>query len=152
MVKFSNRKEGFTLIEILLVVALLLILASITIVAINPAKHFRDSRNAQRGSDVSEILNAVTQYTSEPDFAGWETGVLAGVVDCEDAEGNPQWSTIGTGTGEIDLDSILVEEYIIEIPDDPLSGAGYQICVTDGGRVWVNAPGAEDGKVITSRR
>lgn len=148
-----KKKEGFTLIEILLVVALLLILAAITIVAINPAKHFRDSRNAQRSSDVAEILNAITQYTAEDGFTGWEVAPLSGVVDCLAADGvTQQWSTIGTEVGEVDLDSILVEEFIIAIPSDPLTDNGYQICVTEGGRVWVNAPDAEDGKEIMSRR
>ncbi len=61
----GKKYEGFSLIEILVVVALIIILAAITIIAINPAKNFRDTRNAQRASDVNAILNAVTQYISE---------------------------------------------------------------------------------------
>ena len=65
MSKLYKKLEAFSLIEILIVVALMIILATITIIAINPAKNFQDTRNAQRSSDVSAILNAVTQYTSE---------------------------------------------------------------------------------------
>jgi prepilin-type N-terminal cleavage/methylation domain-containing protein len=53
---FRNQK-GFTLLEILLVVAAIAILAGIIIVAINPAKQLGDTRNAQRYSDVRTILD-----------------------------------------------------------------------------------------------
>ena len=58
----KNRK-GFTLLEILLVVAALAILAGIVILAINPTKQLGETRDAQRNSDVNAILNAVYQYS-----------------------------------------------------------------------------------------
>ena len=58
-----NYKKGFTLLEILLVVAAIAILAGIVILAINPVKQLADTRNAQRSVDVNTILNAVYQYS-----------------------------------------------------------------------------------------
>lgn len=143
----SNRLEGFTLIEILVVIALIIIIAAITIVAINPAKHFRDARNAQRSSDVSQILNAVTQYTSEEGHAVADLGTIDACTTGETA--------IGTDTGNVDLGSTLVDEYIIAIPEDPSVGTaadtGYTIC-TSNGRIQIDAPHAEDGKTITVKR
>ena len=61
--KTTNFKQGFTLLEILLVVGIISILAGIVILAINPTKQLGDTRNAQRRSDVLTILNAVYQYS-----------------------------------------------------------------------------------------
>lgn len=142
-----RKYKGFSLIEILVVVALIIILATITIVAINPAKNFRDTRNAQRSADVMQILNAVTQYTSEE---GHLIGDLGTIPDCATPV------AIGSAVGNVNLTTTLVEEYIVEIPADPSIGTventGYTICQTTSGRVQIAAPSAEDNKIIEVRR
>lgn len=57
------KTKGFTLIEILLVVAAIGILAGIVILAINPTKQLADTRDAQRRSDIRAILDAMYQYS-----------------------------------------------------------------------------------------
>ncbi len=58
----SSRYSAFTLLEILLVVAIISILAGIVIVAINPGRQLGSSRDAQRKSDINTIYKAVYQY------------------------------------------------------------------------------------------
>jgi len=147
----GKKYQGFSLIEILVVVALIIILATITIVAINPAKNFRDTRNAQRSADVMQILNAVTQFTSEEG----NSLALLGTIPLCPASG-PGTGVIGTDATAINLAATLVDEYIVAIPMDPSTGTdadtGYTICQTAGGRVQIDAPDAEDEKVISVKR
>src|SRR3989344_6623338 len=58
-----SHLKGFTLLEILLVVAAIAILAGVVIVAINPGKQLADTRNATRQTDVKTITDAVYQYS-----------------------------------------------------------------------------------------
>jgi len=138
--------KGFTLIEILVVVALIAILTAITFIAINPAKNFADTRNAQRSSDVVQILNAVTQYTSEQGNAISGITLVGGgaVPTC------PTVAHIGTANAAVDLATLLVPTYIVGIPVDPqplgtAATTGYTICTTSG-RVQISV------KTITVKR
>lgn len=142
------RERGFTLLEVLLVVALLGILAGIVILAINPSKQIADTNNAQRRVDVNTILNAVYQYaidnngTIPSSITGTATDICATGGDC---------------TGIIDLTVLTTDsEYLVSIPTDPTgsdaNSAGYQIATTTGDRIVVSAPDAEEGETISVTR
>ena len=133
----NKKKQGFTLLEILLAVAALVILASIVILAINPGKQLADTRNAQRSADVNTILNAVYQYAVDNDGELPATDEWAGGEIC---------SASGCG-GIEDLDA-LIPTYLVDIPVDPKAtttdGTGYTIATTTGNRITVTAPLTED--------
>ncbi len=135
--------KGFSLIEILIVVGLILILAAVTIVAINPAKHFRDTRNSERMSHISEILNAVTQYTTEE---GAVLGDLNIPLCSETTDDFGDVIVFGDDAADLNL-AELVPTYIVEIPQDPQveGDTGYTLCQTDGGRVQIGAMLETDG-------
>jgi len=65
--KQKHTQTGFTLIEVLLVIAIMSILASVVIIAINPARQLADARDAERLSDVYAIMNALHQYAADND-------------------------------------------------------------------------------------
>lgn len=139
--------KGFTLIEVLVVVALIAILAAVTIIAINPAKNFADTRNTTRQADVTQILNAMTQYTSEQ---GNQLSDFGTIPVC------PTVASLGTASGNIDLSTLLVDEYIVAIPIDPTTGTaadtGYTVCRTAGNRITVSAPDAENSVTVSVSR
>jgi len=61
MKDYVNRKKGFTLLEILLVVAVIAILAAIVIIAINPTKKLAQLRNSERESNTRTLVDAFAQ-------------------------------------------------------------------------------------------
>jgi len=60
---FSKKNlGGFTLIELLIVIAIITILAAGVIVGINPARHFKNARNATRWNQMNAIATGVYSY------------------------------------------------------------------------------------------
>lgn len=143
-----KKTQGFTLLEILLVVAAIAILAGIVILALNPGKQLGDTRNAQRRADVNTILNAVYQYAID------NSGTIPSAITASSTE---ICKTGGTCTGLIDLSVLTTDEkYIVSVPPDPTgastNGAGYEIKKSANGRITVTAPDAEQGATIAVTR
>ena len=117
-----NKKrvsKGFTLLEILLVIAAIGILAAIVLVAINPNRQLAQVRDATRRSDINTIYKALEQYLIDtgnyPSSVNsnykeiCNTGteqVVGGVIDC---------------TNKADLRE-LVPDYLASIPTAPSGG------------------------------
>lgn len=150
----KNISKGFTLIEVLLVIAILAILAAIVIIAINPAKQLGEAQDAQRRNDVRAVLDAVHQYSID-NSGTYPEGIVYG-SDCI----NEAADICQMGAGCVDgvsLD-VLAEEgrYLTELPNDP-SGAsdtitGYKIMINPGDRVEVCAPNTQGEEPIVVAR
>jgi len=146
----DRQEKGFTLLEILLVVAAIAILAGIVILALNPSKQLADTRDSQRWSDVNTILNAVYQWSIDNDGT-----IPAGIgASAADICGDGIAPATCTSSSFVDL-SALVPTYIVGIPEDPqcatANSACYQIQTTTGGRIRVVAPDAENDTIEVER-
>lgn len=151
-IKSKTKQGGFTLLEVLLVVAIIAILAGIVIIAINPGKNLGDTRNSQRQADVTTVLNGVYQYSLD------NNGTLPSSITTTATE------ICATGasscTGLVDLSTITAsEKYLTAVPKDPqcattcaANGTGYKILKSANGRITVSAPAAEQSKTISVTR
>ncbi len=54
--------RGFTLLELLIVIAILAILTTVVILVLNPGEYLAQARDSQRVSDLSTLHNAVALY------------------------------------------------------------------------------------------
>ncbi len=136
--------SGFTLIEVLLVIAILAILAAVVIVAINPAKQFGEAQNAQRRSDVRSILDAVHQYSID-NFGSLPSDSIPSGSAC--STDGAEICVSGAACTGVSLDDLIDEElYLTDIPTDPTAasdlGTGYYIFENGNGRIGVCAPSA----------
>jgi type IV pilus assembly protein PilA len=139
----DSRKNGFTLIEILVVIGIIAVLAAIVIIAINPARQFAQARNSQRTSNIEAILNAIGQNIADN----------KGVFTCI-AGPLPSTPTkiATTSASTYNIRDCLVPTYMSEIPVDPVGGVAWDGSTYDTqytvkqdpttGRITVSAPNA----------
>ncbi len=154
------RKAGFTLLEVLLVVAAIAILAGIVIVALNPSKQLGDTRNVQRRADINTILNAVYQYAIDNNGT-FSTGIDAvtassQVLGTSGSGCDTTCTAVTTVAACVDLSANLVPTYIVGIPLDPSTGAAtnteYYINKDANGRITVGACDPEQSATINVTR
>ena len=70
----QTQKKGFTLIELLIVIGILAVLATVTVLVLNPAELFRQARDSQRLSDLGSIRGALGLYITTVDSPDLESG------------------------------------------------------------------------------
>ncbi len=134
----SNVKAGFTLLEMLLVIAIIAILAAIVIVAINPARQLAQARNAQAASDLNSIQKAVQQYLIDNDGIEYP--------DNDNLDGTAK-EICNTGVADANdnaddcLDfSDLVPTYISALPQNPYE-INYVVQLNSN-KLTLGAPGS----------
>jgi len=144
-----KSKRGFTLIEILVVIAIITILSAAVIIAVNPGRQFAQARDTQRWTAVNAILNAVHQNMVDN----------KGVFKCGSLT-IPGTSTDIAPTPGFDICACLVPVYIASMPADPSTG-NYTDCTTydskffisssTSSRITVSAPSAENQAISVTR-
>ena len=160
-----SSEEGFTLLELLIVIVIIAILAAIVFVALDPATRFQDARDARRASDVVELLHAVKidQVDNGGDYLTAVDGLTAGEVymigtattGCDDDAASCDTDP-DSDTHCVDLAGLVTEGYLGEVPISPAGAVtwdatttGYTITVNSNGTARVASCESENTTEIT---
>ncbi len=154
---YNKKNKGFTLIELLVVIGILAILLAITLIAINPARQFGQANDTKRRSDITQVLNAVGQYTAS------NGGILPTEITALTAGAA---ATAVNNTNFPNLCGQLVPNYVPALPMDPSlpnsqagistctgtwGDTGYSIARDANNRITVTAPSAYSGPIQVTR-
>lgn len=138
MKKYTKLKKGFTLIEILLVIASIGILATIVLVAINPNEQISKVRTTGVKNNANSLYKAIEQYNIDK----------GGTYENLNLDNTPKElcntgkETTGSNTNIVCQDKVdlrpLVPDYIAEIPNSD-STYTYKLGINkNNNRVGVN--------------
>lgn len=154
------RKNGFTLIELIIVVFIISLVAAAIIIAINPAKRIGESNNSRRWADLSSISKAVDLYSADNGgapsiFSSSTVAVGMKVVLC-DSSATLTCDGDTYGCLVVD-DSSFLGSYLPSLPVDPeksnASDTGYYMTRESNGAISFGACssyGSTDVKVISA--
>lgn len=149
-----GRHHGFTLIELIIASALVIITAGVALVWIDPSRQFAAARNTRRTSDVNAIVNAIGQNIADN----------RGVFTCVSGVIPAVAMTMASSSGNYNIAPCLVPAYLPSLPYDPTAVSARYISVSDyntgytviasstTGLITVQAPGAELGAAIAVTR
>ncbi len=76
-----SSQAGFTMIELLIVIAILGILAVAVLSAINPVEQINRGRDTGSRSDAEQVLSAIDRYNAFAGYYPWQNGASDTVYD-----------------------------------------------------------------------
>ncbi len=155
-----NTKKSFTLVELMIVIAILAILSAIVIFALNPSELFKKSRDSRRITDIQTLYKGISfmeSWNTSGITYGTSTTVYLSLPDSSTTCSSYSLPTLPTGytyncvtstnlrkadsTGWIPIDFTVANDnkYITSLPIDPINDINYYYSYNPGGSFEVNA-------------
>ncbi len=146
-----KKQKAFTLVELIIVIAVVAILAGAIFVAIDPARRLHEARNARRSGDIATVLDAVKKYQADNEGTHY--------TNVENMNFNLYYQ-LGTATTNCGITcglnntqgscinlADIGSNYLAIVPIDPKDGdlqhAGYAIMKDNNGAITIEACYAE---------
>lgn len=120
--KLQKRDEGFTIIEVLIVLAIAGLILAVVLIAVPNLQ--RNQRNAARKDEVSRILTAASNYVANNNGTTLTNGdTTAGAAIISDAGTLQQYKGIAaSNAGVITASSLVIVSGAQAVPATPVDG------------------------------
>lgn len=151
-----TKSNGFTLVELLVVIAIIAVLAAVVILIINPAELTKQSRDTRRMNDLTSLNNALNVAIQESTSSG--AAILCmppATAPCTGSSNTEPQSTtrLSNGTGWVNVNlggqrSVSVPT----LPADPVNNETYHYTYTtnSAGDKWEINAVLESQKYMTN--
>ena len=128
----NTFSKGFTLVELLIVIAILAALAAAVVVVINPGELLAQARDSQRMRDMATVRDAINLFMTQAPGASFcvgggcapsgictAVGATAPFAAACPTTANSSRLTNGTGWVDINFDANLAARTLTTLPMDP---------------------------------
>lgn len=110
------QNAAFTLIELVIVIAIIAIMAGVYFAVGNPGGQLAQSRNTKRSLDLETVMNAIRQNIADQDN---------GQFACSLGPIPTSTENMGSASGSYNIAPCLIPTYLFAMPFDPSASSSY---------------------------
>ena len=132
-----KKKRAFTLVELIIVITILIILATIAYVFVN--EYIADSRDSKRITDIRNISNTIERFTAKWKNPAW-------LIENPTIQTYSWWVLFKQW--DINIEMWRKLEEISQIPTDPITNEYYKYSATNNGTQYQIFSKLEKGNLI----